>query len=304
MAKRKKQKRGGKKSFKLTTTRRRKPHKVKKKLNLLTILKVAGATFFVGAVVIGLVYLEKDIVITDKRPRLELALVPVWVNKTLQEKVYVICDNYPDIDKQTAAAIQQDIEGSFYWLAEPKVHVTHDKIRIEGDWRKPLALIKYGVRKFFLDANMVVLEFVDELDLPIVKIEGYEVTANLLEPGQARQDADITAAIEIIALLDRRDKDVTPAKPLLYEIDRINVSNFNGRQSTKASHIILYTTDNTEIAWGARIGDWPQHLESTDEEKLAKLYGYYEQFGSLLDGARYINLCDPQQTIPLPVDKD
>jgi hypothetical protein len=36
---------------------------------------------------------------------------------------------------------------------------------------------------------------------------------------------------------------------------------------------------------------------------LAKLYSYYEEFGTLLGGAKYINLRDPQETIPRPTDK-
>ena len=45
------------------------------------------------------------------------------------------------------------------------------------------------------------------------------------------------------------------------------------------------------------------YLEATDEDKLAKLYGYYEEFGTLLKGAKYINLRDPRDKIPLPIDK-
>jgi hypothetical protein len=48
---------------------------------------------------------------------------------------------------------------------------------------------------------------------------------------------------------------------------------------------------------------WGQHLEATDEDKLAKLYGYYKEYGSLMGRAKYINLRDPQDKIPLPIDK-
>ncbi|GAJ08013.1 unnamed protein product, partial [marine sediment metagenome] len=69
-------------------------------------------------------------------------------------------------------------------------------------------------------------------------------------------------------------------------------------------HIVLYTTDDTEVIWGAELGKWQQHLEATDAEKLAKLYAYYEEYGSLLGDVKYINLRDPQDRIPLPIDKD
>ena len=99
------------------------------------------------------------------------------------------------------------------------------------------------------------------------------------------------------------DKSITPDKPLLSEIDRIDVSNFNGRQDGRKPHIVLYAKDNTEIMWGAAVGKWQQHLESTDEQKLAKLYGYYKDFGTLSGRAKYINLRDPKDKIPLPIDR-
>jgi hypothetical protein len=99
------------------------------------------------------------------------------------------------------------------------------------------------------------------------------------------------------------DRLVTPDKPLLYEIASVDVSNFKGRENSRFPHIVLYTKDNTEIIWGAEVGTWQQFLESTDEQKLAKLYEYYKKHGSLLGGVKYINLRDPQDNIPLPIDK-
>ncbi len=99
------------------------------------------------------------------------------------------------------------------------------------------------------------------------------------------------------------DRIVTPNKPLLNEIAYIDMTNFNGRKNHKAPHIILYTTDNTEIIWGAEIGTWQRHLEATDEEKLAKLYGFYKEHNFTLADVKYINLRDPQDRIRQPTDK-
>jgi len=107
----------------------------------------------------------------------------------------------------------------------------------------------------------------------------------------------------VLALLESRDKLLTQARGLLYEIDRIDVSNFNGIENSRAPHIVLYAKDNIEIVWGAELTKWQQHLESTDEQKIAKLYGYYKEHGTLLSSVKYINLCDPRDDIPLPIDK-
>ena len=136
-----------------------------------------------------------------------------------------------------------------------------------------------------------------------MEVRGLANTAGIAAPGQVWRTDDLAAAVEILIRLERMDMLVTPDKPLLYEIDSIDVSNFAGRQSGRDSHIVLYSKDNAQIMWGAEIGTWQQHLEATDEEKLAKLYAYYKEYGTLLNGVKYINLRDPQQTIPLPVDK-
>ena len=88
----------------------------------------------------------------------------------------------------------------------------------------------------------------------------------------------------MLVRLDKMDSLVTPGKPLLFEIDSIDVRNFNGRRSRSKPHIVLYTKDNAEIVWGAEIGTWQRYMEATDEDKLAKLYSHYEEFGTLLNG--------------------
>jgi len=95
--------------------------------------------------------------------------------------------------------------------------------------------------------------------------------------GEVWKRDDLAAAVDILDMLDRMDKLVTPRKPLLYEIDRIDVTNFEGRHNKRAPHIRLYTKDNIEIIWGAEYGKWQRYLEVTDEEKLAKLYSYYKE---------------------------
>jgi hypothetical protein len=154
-----------------------------------------------------------------------------------------------------------------------------------------------------VDAEQVVLDFVEMPHLPIVKITGLPLITRTPPLGEVWQRDGLAAAIEIIKRLEQMDKLVTPDKPLLYEIDRIDVSNFNGRENTQHPHIVMYTKDNTQIIWGAEVGKWQRYLESTDEQKLAKLYGYYKEYGTLSGGAKYINLRDPQDNIPLPIDK-
>jgi len=260
--------------------------------------------------IIGLVFLERyvknTVPVSEGVIGLELANVPAWVNNQLKEKVLAAArGNGEDLrlDENAAGSVQQNIKRKVVWLDEITVQRTHDGFRIEGRWRRPVALVKSGLRQFYVDAEQVVLDFVQMPHLPIVKIAGLPLITRTPPLGEVWQRDDLAAAIAILEHLRRMDGLVTQDKPLLYEIDRVDVTNFNGRENSKLPHIVLYAKDNTQIIWGAEVGKWQQYLESTDEQKLAKLYGYYKEYGTLSGGAKYINLRDPQDNIPLPIDK-
>ena len=55
--------------------------------------------------------------------------------------------------------------------------------------------------------------------------------------------------------------------------------------------------------WGAEMGNWAQFMEVEDKMKISRLYHFYEENGTLLKTARYINLCDPQDHVPQPIDQ-
>jgi hypothetical protein len=298
-------------SFKLGASRRQKQRKAGQySLSLMRILKVPAAICVVAGLVIGFVFLDKYVKkvvpVSEKTATLELVDVPTWVNEPLKEKIYAAATaNGEDLklDEDAARSVQQNIETLVAWLDTVEVQTTHDSIRIEGRWRKPLGLVKLGLRSFYVDADLVVLDYLPMPNLPVVRIEGLSTVMKVPPPGEVWQRDDLAAAVAILSRLDQMDRLVTPDKPLLDEIATIDVSNFNGREESRAAHIILYAKDNTEIIWGAEIGTWQRYLEAPDEEKLAGLYSYYKEYGSLLNNVKYINLRDPRNNISQPIDK-
>jgi len=299
-------------SFKPGTSKRKKRRQASRiGPSLIRILKIlavacifvcAAACILVG-IVVGFSFLERYVretsVVSDKAFRLELANVPDWVTDQLEEKVYVAARG----DGNDLSLVQQNIAREVVWLDEVKVQTTHDGLHIEGRWRRPVGLVKSGLRQFYVDDKQVVLDFVAMPHLPIVEITGLSLIIKTPPLGEIWERDDLAAAITLLDRLDRRDKIEVSQKPLLSEIDRIDVSNFNGRENTQHPHIVLYAKDNTEIIWGAEVGNWQRYLESTDEQKIAKLYSYYKENGTLSGDAKYINLRDPQDNIPLPIDK-
>lgn len=231
---------------------------------------------------------------------------PAWVGQQLKKKIYDaaiagIKDLTPG--ENTTRSIQSNLQHGVAWLDDVKVQTTHEQIIIQAAYRRPIALVKLGLHKFYVDEELTVLDFVPISNLPIVKVEGLSSVMKIPSPGQVWRREDLAEAVAILVKLDRMDRLVTPDKPLLYEIESIDVSNYKGRQDKRFAHIIFYAKDSTEIIWGAEIGTWAQHFEAKDEEKLAKLYNYYKQRGSLQHGAKYINLRDPQSSLPLPIDR-
>jgi len=310
MATRSKRKKTKKMSFKIGGFRKKKRHHASWfGPSLIMMLKVLAVVCVLCGIVIGLMSLEKyvkrTIPVRQGAGDLELAEVPLWVSDELQEKVYKIAtaDGSSLGLDDAAESVQRNIEELMPWLDDVKVTATHNILRVEAQWRKPVAMVKSGLIKFMVDTEQVVLDYMEMPDLPIVEIKGLPLVTKIPPLGEVWQRDDLAAAILILDRLAFMDNSETPEKPLLWEIGRIDVSNFNGRHNSRHAHIILYTKDNTEIIWGAEVKKWQQHLESTDEEKLAKLYGYYKEYGTLSGGVKFINLRDPQDNIPLPIDK-
>jgi len=275
-------------------------------INVLKVLAVAGviAAVGVGVFLLGK-YVKKTVPVSGKIGLLQLVNPPRWVNKQLEEKIYTAARaNGEDLklDEDAARSVQNNLTREVAWLDKVRVRVTNDRLLIKAQWRKPIAMVRRGLYRFYVDANLVVLDYLPMPTLPIVEVKGLSPVSKPPSPGEVWQKADLAVAVDILTRLDRRDRLLKHAKPLLYEIDRIDVSNFNGRENSRAPHIVLYAK-NTEIKWGAEPGKWQQYFESTDAQKIAKLYEHYKENGTLLSSVKYINLCDPQDDIPLPIDK-
>lgn len=281
---------------------------------LISILKVLAVVCFFSSIAIGLLYLEKNVKDTarnsENKQYLELADVPSWVDAQLEKKVRDIAGKSGGnvrVDDDAAVLVRRSIENQFAWLDDVKVRAKHNVLRVEGRWRKPIALIRTDlVEPRYVDSQRVVLDYVPLPDLPIVEVVGLATTTDMPQPGKVWLCDDLAAATTILERMNQAYRSLTPGKLLLFEIDRIDVTNFNGRRDKSEPHIVLYTKDNIPIIWGAEWGKWQQYLETTDTEKLGGLLRHYKQRGgTLLGGVKYIiiNLRDPQDKIPLPIDK-
>jgi hypothetical protein len=235
---------------------------------------------------------------------LVLVGVPAWANYDLKARVADIAGGrrFP-LTEETAAVLARNLV-SMAWLDDVDVQVTHNSVRVKARWRKPVAMIniREDREKIYVDENLVVLDYMPMPHLPIVEIKGEDLKRRP-SPGQVFDQEDVAAAVALIVVLNRMDAEMVPQNPLLGHIASIDVRNFNGRRFSREPHIVLCSKDDTQIIWGAEIGEWTKYGEATDRDKLAKLYTYYRDYGSLSAGAKYINLRDPQDRLPKPIEK-
>lgn len=275
---------------------------------MATMLKIILLVGGLSSLSVGLIFLDQYVKdqksLAEKTAVLELIDPPPWVSEQLKQKIYSAARAGGEdlsLREGVVEAVQKNIESHIVWLSEIQVQATDESLRIFGQWRRPLASFEIGGERFYICSNYFVLDYVPVPALPIVEIKGISVRRKPSLGNIWRQD-DIEAAVELLDRFDKMDSMVSPNKPLLFEIESINVSNLDGRVDKSMPHIVLAAKNGTEILWGAKLGAWQRHLEATDKDKIANLYEYYRQHGTLGGRARYINLQYPQSGLSQPVD--
>jgi hypothetical protein len=274
--------------------------------DLLKVLKVFLLVAVFASAGVLLYFAERYVKSTKPAAtgRIELMNVPEWVGEKLKTKILEAAGQ--DVVKLDETAAQKVVENlsSIAWLDDVKGLTTDKSVQINAQYRKPIAVIESGSRKFYVDSKRVVLDYVPMPQLLIVEIKGLSLEKDIPHPGRVWRKDDLEAAVALREEIYKMDVKTSYPKPLLREISVIDVTNYDGRKNSREPHIIFYTKNNTAIIWGAELGKWSQNLESTDEQKLAKLFGYYKENGyKFPTSPKYIILRDPRDNITLPIDK-
>jgi len=269
-------------------------------------LMIAGVCAALVAVGIGLWLLERYLRQARSPAVGPLALeeVPAWVDQSppLRDKIIAAAGGvYLPLQEDVAKALAANLS-AVAWLDNVQVRVTPSDVRIRAHWRKPVATVEMGTVRFYVDEDLVVLDYVDLPHLGIKRVTGVQ-WPHVPLLGEILNGDDLKEAIDILALLECMDIRTTPVRPLLSEIESIDVSNFQGRRSARGPHLVLFAKDGTQVVWGAEIGTWGTHLEARDEEKLALLYSYYKTWGTLMGSVQYIELRAPQYEVSSPIDQ-
>ncbi|MHC4629555.1 MAG: hypothetical protein ACYTDV_21480, partial [Planctomycetota bacterium] len=130
---------------------------------LRAIVKVLAVVCLLSGAALGLLFLEeyvKDAAgMSQDAFYLELADVPAWVDAGLKNEVKEIANSGGvDVrsDDDAALAVRRNIEKQVAWLDDVTVRVKQDVLRVEGRWRKPVALIRTDlVEPRYVDSELV-----------------------------------------------------------------------------------------------------------------------------------------------------
>jgi hypothetical protein len=291
------------------------PKKKKKKRTKAEIRAAKEATFtririFSGIIAVVLVaaavcsaffYMEKYVhkVAPIARPTGPLEFpkdnIPDWFNEELANLMRDTAGGKIfNLDESAAKTVAEKLS-TLAWLEQLKVQTTKDSLRVTSKYRKPIAMIKLGSKKYCIDKELTAMRHLNISKLPIVEITGS--TLSSIEDINVQED--VGAAAELIELLSFMDEEIKPAPPLLNDIARIDVDNFGGRaiRSKSKPHIVLYEKkDLTPIYWGNALRKTTGEIEATDKEKLSSLYHSYMQGGknTLFDkNLKFIDLRSP-----------
>ena len=327
MAKKKKttrKKTGGFGSF---FSRKKKGRQPKGRSSLITGLKIALTILFltilVGGGAVGLIYLDRHVKTAAEYEIPEGTVVfkkpPIWLNQEWKEWIERVLGSATFPLNTDSAQIVYDKLKSVAWFKDLSVQTEPNCINVYAEYRRPVGLVHSGNTKLYISDDMAVMNYIPMASIPVIEIKG--TSSRAPEPGQVWLAEDAKAAVELLTLLYKVDQlyqqeiekqknggtvapdNTIPEKPLLNEIESIDVSNFAGRKSKSAekAHIVLNVKDGTKVYWGAAWGQATVNFEMDEKIKLERLYQYLVDHHNTLQGsAKIIELRWLEDRIPRP----
>jgi len=247
-----------------------------------------------GVVVFGFEQLEGYVANVTRQRQVALTIKlkdpPQWISEQLIEEICFSTGINRDDDlldesltKQWAMNLSQNP-----WIKRVnKIHKQFDGLVVlDCDLRRPLAKVQRNNQTVYIDFEGVVLPYSPTYG-HLVALRGHP--APLPKPGQSITAAPLIAGIEVLQQILSVDEKLSAQDRLWQELASIDVSNYQGRRDASRPHLVLYTHGQTEIRWGAPIGDYLPYYEASDILKLTTLYREFKQTGSL-DHYQYIEL--------------
>jgi hypothetical protein len=270
-------------------------------INLVAaVVVVAGVAWLVG-------YLKKAVaeqvaVAQPERPKIVFVARPNWMSDYLAGELAEICrpkTNPSVFDRDALAIIHNNLKAN-PWISKVKQirrvygSAAGDTIEVDCDFRAPLALVRGGNGDFwFVDAKGVRLpEKFSTAELSkVIHAKDGKVNLRVIdgvrnsppkEAGQLWPGDDLQSGLELAAKLN--------GQQFAEEIERIDVSNYNGRMNRNEAYLVLVTRHDTRVLWGRPWSAIDAFVEVKPEVKFDTLRRGYSAYGRVDMGQPNIDL--------------
>ena len=210
---------------------------------------------------------------------------PVWASNELVEKVCLSTGIHSDdflLDESLPRTWAANLKAN-PWVKELRyLRKRYDgRLEIDCDLRLPIASVVKGTKVYYLDAQGVLLPAArlagDQAHL--VRLRGSDF--ELPKAGRAVSSPALRAGLELLTLIKQVDERLPWQERVWAELAVLDVANFRGRLNNADPHLTLFTTNDTEIRWGAEVGEYLAHYEAPDRIKLRWIYQHKKLHGSL-----------------------
>jgi hypothetical protein len=231
--------------------------------------------------------------------RIVLKGLPQWMPEQTAEQIArsILPDNTPSaLDATLLRQVEQTLAASPWVRRVTRVRRVWsegpgDTLEIEADYRIPTAVVAAGQQYVAVDTEGYQLPlaaptgarppFMETVDgrLVLRVIDGVAAGAPVV--GRPWAGEDLRAGLDVAGVLINR--------PAADEIERIDVSNFRGRQRPHDPQITLQTRYGSRIYWGEPIA-LPFHAEVSPAQKLERLERIVSRYGRVDAGYPWLDI--------------
>jgi hypothetical protein len=239
-----------------------------------------------------------DVTYSRNPPKVVIKERPSWMSDALLKKIVRVAAPdvaYSAFDHQllvNTASLLRNHPDTAPWVRNVKsvrrVYESGpgDTIEIDCDFRAPVALVKWELYYWLIDGDGILLpEQYTANDLRKVMYDGDKLSLRIIEgvgaappdSGKKWQGQDLASGIDMVKLLY--------GKPYADEVERIDVTNFAGRQNPNEAQLVLITRYQTQVRWGRPVNAKDYFVEVSPAQKLEYMAKIVQQFGRV--DARY-----------------
>ena len=205
-------------------------------------------------------YVEHKLVFAKQPPAVVLKNRPVWMSDFLAEQIIKTArpaGSHSAFDHDLLVNTVAMLKANPWIRAVKQVRRAYrnqpgDTLEVDCEYRAPVALVKWQDFYWLVDGEGVKLpEVFSTGDVPhILKGQDKRVNIRVIEgvvnappeTGAKWAGGDLQAGLELVKLLF--------GLPYAEEVERVDVSNFAGRQNLKSAHLVLVTRYSTQVRWG------------------------------------------------------